>query len=65
MLYKEGTKEDLVFSRGSTIKRLSAIVGNTGGGSTAYIAEQGGTACIEEEGSTTCIAEKGGTAYIA
>ena len=31
-LYEEGTKEDLVFSRGSTVKRLPAIVGNAGGG---------------------------------
>ena len=54
-LCEEGTKEDLVFSRRSTVKRLSAIVGNVGGGSTACVVEEGVTAYIVEKGSTACI----------
>ena len=34
---KKGTKEGLIFSIGSTIKRLLAIVSNIEEGSTAYI----------------------------
>ena len=36
-LCKEGTEENLVFGRGSTIKQLLVMVGN---------AEEGSTACI-------------------
>ena len=38
VLCKEGTKENLVFSRGSTIKQLLVMVSNAKEGSTAYIA---------------------------